>query len=110
MAQIVYVEVDNNNLIVGVHKEDIPPSRLPQGFSTIKKTVEDPISLLGLDVARIDDAPNARKQLFQLTESETFRNQLKQLSIELDLMQRLGEDRTTKQAEFDALRLQYEAL
>ncbi len=43
-------------------------------------------------------------------EKYEIRNRLEKLSIELDLMQRLAEDTTDKQAEFDALKLQYEAL
>lgn len=110
MAEIKWLELNASNIIVGVHSHEIPAGLLPEGYSCVQETVEQPSSLLGLNISEIDTIPKDRPLLFDLTLAEKYRNQLRVLSIELDLMARLDEDTTAKQAEFDALKTLYEAL
>lgn len=110
MAEIVFVEINDNNIIVGVHSDDIPSALLPAGYSTVKKTVEDPAGLVGQNVSVIDETLDKRVAYGELAQADAMRLQLKQLSIELDLQERLTEDTTATQAEFDTLKALYEAL
>ncbi|QQV91597.1 hypothetical protein Peternella1_61 [Winogradskyella phage Peternella_1] len=112
MAKIKYAEINDSNLIIGVHSDDIPAALLPTGYSTVRldDDIEDPSGLVGQTTDKITEPKAKREVINELSESESMRLQLKQLSIELDLQARLSEDTTTTQAEFDALKLQYEAL
>ena len=109
MAEIVFLEVNTNtNIIVGVHSEDIPPDNLPNGYSTVQKEVEDPIGLVGQDLAIADLEIDKRVTLADLTLAEIQRIELRRLSIELDLQVRMGENTAATQAEFDALKNLYQ--
>lgn len=112
MAKIKYAEVNNSNIIVGVHSDDIPAGLLPTGYSTVAlpEDTVDPSGLVGQTADKINETIDKRVVLNELTEAETLRLQLKQLSIELDLQERLAEDTTATQAEFDAIKAAYEAL
>lgn len=111
MAKIKYAEVNDSNIIVGVHNYEIPAGSLPTGYTIVDiEGVEDPSGLVGQNVSVIPETLDKRVVLNQLTDAEELRLQLKQLSIELDLQARLAEDTTATQAEFDALKLAYEAL
>ena len=48
--------------------------------------------------------------LIRSNSKEDLRLQLKDLSIEIDLQERMGEDTTATQADFDAKKTQYDAL
>lgn len=110
MAKIKYAEINNSGVIVGVHTDDIPAANLPTGWSTVEldDTVEDPSGLVGQAADKITETKDKRVQLNQLSQAEELRLQLKRLSAELDLKTRLGEDTTDTQADFDAVKLQYE--
>lgn len=110
MAEVVFVEINDNNIIVGVHSDDIPSAFLPTGYSTVQKTVEDPAGLVGQNVSVIDETLDKRVAYGELPEADAMRLKLKQFSIELDLKERLNEDTTATQADFDALKALYEAL
>ncbi|MBU2923072.1 hypothetical protein KO504_17110 [Winogradskyella psychrotolerans] len=99
-------------MIIGVHSDDIPAALLPTGYSTVRldDDIEDPSGLVGQTVDKITEPKSKREVLNELSESDSLRLQLKQLSIELDLQNRMGEDTTATQADFDALKLQYESL
>ncbi len=111
MAKIKYAEVNDSNIIVGVHNYLIPAASLPTGYTIIDiEGVEDPSGLVGQNVSVINETLDKRVVLNQLTQAEELRLQLKQLSIELDLQTKLGEYTTDTQAEFNALKAQYEGL
>ncbi|MBV7268355.1 hypothetical protein [Winogradskyella luteola] len=108
MAEVVYIEINGNNIIVGVHSEDIANALLPQNHNVIEAEVEEPEGLVGLDASFITETLDKRPDPVDSTLAELQRGQLRRLSIELDLMVRLGEDTTAKQAEFDALKNTYQ--
>jgi len=109
MAQIGYIQIDENNIMVGWHSD--VPSELPNGHSlTNKVTKEDPIGLLGLPDSDIDIEPSKRVVLGEKTVKELLRLELLAISNELDLMARMSEDTTTLQANFDTKKSTYQGL
>jgi hypothetical protein len=109
MGKIVFVEIDDNNIIVGVHSDAIPSASLPSGYTLVEKEdLEEPSGLVGQNASVIDETIDKRTTLDPLTDKERQRIELRRLSIELDLMVRLGEDTAVIQSEFDALKLIYE--
>lgn len=110
MAQIVFIEINDSNIIVGVHSHEPESKFVPPTHSIQEATVEDPQGLLGLPSTDIDTPPESRTKIGEPTLKENQRAELKRMSIELDLMEKLEEDTTALQAEFDALETAYNAL
>ena len=110
VLETVFVEIDDTNTIIGIHSDTISTKDLPVGNSVVEKTVEDPQGLLGLPDSQIDFTPAQRTPISVPTSEDDQRAELKNLSNELDLMVRLGEDTTTVQADFDAKKTTYNAL
>lgn len=108
MAKVVFIEIDNNNIVVGVHNRAIEAVRLPSGYTQLEREVEDPSGLVGQNANKIDESISKRVNLDPLTDKERQRIELRRLSIELDLMVRLGEDTTVVQSDFDDLKVLYE--
>ena len=110
MAQVTFIQVDENNLIVGVHTDEPNADLIPSNHSIVEATVSDPSGLLGLPDSDILVKPENRTKIGEPTDKQNQRAVLKNMSNELDLMTRLGEDTTVKQAEFDGLKATYNAL
>lgn len=110
MAEIVYVQINGTNIIVGVHSEALNESLLPDGHTVVQKTVDDPQGLVGLPDSLIDETIDKRPDNDAITPKALLRQELKQLSNEIDLMERLEEQTTDIQADFDAKKAIYETL
>lgn len=108
MAKVMHAEIDNNSIIVGIHSDAIPAANLPTGYTSQEIEVEDPNGLLGQHSSLISETVDKRAPFGIPTDQEVRRTALKNLSIELDLQERMGEDTTNTQAEFDALKAVYE--
>ena len=109
MAEVVFIEHNVSNIIVGVHYQEINENTLPSNHAIIEAEVEEPEGLVGLNISLITEGLDKRPST-ELSQQDILRSELKTLSIELDLMERLSEDTTAKQAEFDTKKAQYEAL
>lgn len=109
MAQVGYLEINESNIMVGWHT--VAPRSIQDGHSlTGLVTKEDPIGLLGLPDTQIDLEPDKRDVIGTVPEKVLLRNELRTLSIEIDLMERLNEDTTDIQAQFDAKEAIYNSL
>lgn len=110
MAEVTFVQIDDSNIIVGVHSVSPNLALLPAGHTIVQKTTEDPQSLVGIPDSLIDEDQDKRPLVGVISEKELLRSELKRLSIEIDLAQRMSESTTALQDDFDAKKIIYDGL
>jgi len=111
MAKVesVYLEI-KDSIIIAFHSDNVDTSNLPAGHTIQLENIEDPNSILGLNVTFIDKPVADRPKLYDIPAIDLKRSELKSVSIELDLATRLGEDTTALDAQWITLKNEYDAL
>ena len=109
ITETVYLEI-KNSIIIGIHSDDIDMSNLPEGHTIQMEDIEEPNSILGLNVSYIPLPVMDRPTVDEASEIDLKRGELKQVSVELDLAVRLGEDTTDLDAQFLILKDEYDVL
>jgi len=112
----VYFEI-LDNIIVGYHNEEVDVTFLPKNTKILKTQSQSrPELLLGLEEKYLDESSEVVQQMFQqmnkknqLPVEVSLKSQLKSILENLQLSEKLGEDTTVLQAQFDELAKEYKA-
>lgn len=106
-----------DGVIKGYFDYEIDESKLPENIKIIKASVESPDLLLGLEEKYLKENKSVQREMAERmqisiapTTEATIKSQLNSILTDILLSERLGEDTTVLEAQFEALAEEYKEI